>query len=567
MLGRIRAFLRDLWSLTKPYFVSEERWSALSLLLILVVLNVGQVYMLILLNQWYNGFYNALLEKNGPEFWRHILTFSIYAFIYVSLYTYYVYVMQALSIRWRRWLVNNLVDDWLGDRKFYRLSLQSMGTDNPDQRIAEDTRLFVDSTLSYTFNFMRNVITLVSFMAILWTLSGTVTLSLGGFSIDIPRFMVWMAITYAVAGTLITHFIGRKLAFINFDRQRREADFRFSLMRLRENAEGIALYRGEKSEQGILSDRFSAVITNYWQLMKYTKRVNFFTLFYGQASVIFPFLIQSPRYLSGAITLGDLMQTSSAFGRVQDALSWFIDRYAELTEWKATVDRLITFRAALVEAHKPPERSVQVAETSGNAIEVDDLAMDLPNGQTLISDLDLTFKPGEAVLITGQTGTGKSTLLRILSRLWPFGLGTVTLPAGARFLFLPQKPYLPLGTLRDVIAYPDVDKPPPDDQIGKVFEKLGMGSFKTRLDEVQNWASVLSGGEQQRIAIARAVFQKPDWLFMDEATAALDEPTEQRVYDMVKEMIPGATIVSVGHRSTLKAFHDRNVHLARTAPA
>jgi putative ATP-binding cassette transporter len=567
MSGRIRAFLGDLWSLTKPYFVSEERWSAWGFLAILVVLSLGQVYMLVLLNQWYNGFYNTFLDKDEAEFWRLILQFSIYALIYILLYTYYVYLMQALSIRWRRWLTNNLVDDWLSNRKYYRLVLQSMGTDNPDQRIAEDARLFVDSTLSYTFNFMRNVVTLFSFMAILWTLSGPVTLALGGLSVEIPRFMVWVAVIYAIIGTLLTHFIGRKLSTINFEKQRREADFRFSLMRLRENAEGIALYRGERSEHGILAERFAAVIANYWQYMKYNKRVNFFTLFYGQASVVFPFIIQSPRFFSGAITLGDLMQTSSAFGRVQESLSWFIDRYVELTEWKATIDRLSTFRAALIEAGKQPERAVNVSESPGQAIEIENLAMDLPNGRTLISDLDLTFKPGEAVLITGQTGTGKSTLLRILSRLWPFGAGKVTMPAGARYLFLPQKPYLPLGTLRDVIAYPDIDKPPPDDKVGEVLEELGMGSFRDRLDEQQNWAAVLSGGEQQRIAIVRAVFQKPDWLFMDEATAALDEPTEKRVYDMVKRLLPGTTVVSVGHRSTLKAFHDRNVHLTRTAPA
>jgi putative ATP-binding cassette transporter len=252
---------------------------------------------------------------------------------------------------------------------------------------------------------------------------------------------------------------------------------------------------------------------------------------------------------------------------VQDALSWFVDRYADLTEWKATIDRLTTFRAALAEAGRQPARAVEVNESAGNAIETSGLAMDLPNGRTLISDLDLTFKPGEAVLITGQTGTGKSTLLRILSRLWPFGAGKITLPAGARYLFLPQKPYLPLGTLRDAIAYPDIAEPPPDDKIGEVLEELGMGSFKTRLDERQNWASVLSGGEQQRIAIARAIFQKPDWLFLDEATAALDEPTEKRVYEMIKRIIPGATIVSVGHRGTLRAFHDRNIELKRTMPA
>ena len=387
MLGQIRAFLRDLWSLTKPYFVSEERWSAWGFLLLLVALNLGQVYMLILFNQWYNVFYNALVDKNGPEFWRLIWQFTIYAVIYVALYTYYVYLLQALTIRWRRWLTRDLIDDWLADRHYYRLALTSLGTDNPDQRVAEDVRLFVELTLGYTFNFMRNMVSLVSFMIILWALSGTVTLSLFGVSVDIPRFMVWMAIAYAVVGTILTHFIGRRLATINFERQRREADFRFSLMRLRENAEGIALYRGEKSEGGILSTRFAAVIENYWEYMKYTKRVNWFTLSYAQASVIFPFIIQAPRYLTDVIKLGDLIQTSSAFGKVQDALSWFVDRYADLTEWKATIDRLTTFRAALVAAGKQPDRAVQVSESPDKAIAIDDLAMDLPNGKTLISGL------------------------------------------------------------------------------------------------------------------------------------------------------------------------------------
>jgi putative ATP-binding cassette transporter len=467
-----------------------------------------------------------------------------------------------LQIRWRRWLTDNFVRDWMADQSYYRLQLNETATDNPDQRISEDVRLFVLQTLTICLDLLSNVVTLFSFLGILWGLSGTLTIPLGSMSIEIPGYMVWVALVYSAVGTWLTHKIGWPLARINFQQQRFEADFRFSLVRLRENAEGVALYNGEADEMQTLHARFASIFGNWWELMRYTKRLTWFTAGFGQIANVFPFVVAAPRYFTGAIELGGLMQTASAFGQVQGAMSWFVDSYSTLAEWKATVDRLTGFRASLART-AAAGTGIARATAPQEAISLDDVEIRLPGDRPLLAPTDLELAPGQSVLISGPSGSGKSTLFRVLAGLWPYGAGKVVLPAGTKLLFLPQRPYLPLGTLREIVTYPLEAGRVDDDAVRRALEDCQLGPLTTRLDEAQNWAQTLSPGEQQRVAFARTLLQRPDWLFLDEATAALDEKTEAHLYQLIQDRLPATTIISIGHRPGLGRFHDRQVTIVK----
>lgn len=560
MLSKTRAFLRDLWALTRPYWFSEERWFARGLLAVILTMNLGMVYLSVLFNEWYRIFYDALEQRDMPAFWHQIGRFSILAAIAIVIAVYQIYLRQMLMIRWRRWLTQRYLGEWLEQQTYYRMQLAGRAADNPDQRISEDLRLFVADTLTLVLGFISSAVTLVSFVGILWALSGDLTVPIGSQSVTIPGYMVWAALVYAILGTWLTHKIGRPLVRLNFDQQRFEADFRFGLMRFRENAEGVALYGGETEEQKLFGSRFSNVVANWWGIMRRQKRLTWFTSFYGQAAILFPFLVGAPRFFSGAIQLGGLIQISSAFGQVQTSLSWFVDAYTSLADWKATVDRLTGFRKVIADTHAAPN-APQIArrESEDGALSLDHVAVSLPQGGNLIADAGAHFAPGEAVLLTGPSGAGKSTLMRVLAGIWPFASGTIRIPAKARILFLPQKPYLPLGSLRTVLSYPQA--PGPDSALLEALDLCDLGHLKTRLDEEGNWALHLSPGEQQRLAFARALLFRPDWLVLDEATSALDEAAESRLYRLVRERLPKTGIVSVGHRSTLAAFHDRRLNL------
>jgi putative ATP-binding cassette transporter len=569
-------FLKDAWRLSRPYFISEEKWSAWGLLVSIIALNLSLVGMSVLLSFWNREFYNSLQDKNwrafiGLLFWyQHTDSglmpgFVWIAAVYIVVAVYRTYLNQWLQIRWRRWLTGHFMNEWLADRAYYRISLTTdraaLGTDNPDQRIAEDLRDFVDSTLSLGIGLLSNVVSLFSFVGILWGLSGDYPI----FGIAIPGYMVWVAVIYAAIGTTLTHFVGRPLVALSFRQQRVEADFRYALVRLRENVEGIALYGGEDEEKLNLRERFGHVIDNWWAIMRRTKLLNSLIAGYDQVAVIFPIIVAAPRYFAGQLPLGGLTQTAGAFGRVQDSLSWFIEAYSSLASWRATVERLTSFHRAIVVARSVTGKGFLRPSPAGDEVQVHGLTLSLPNGNSLLDGADIVFSPGRSVVVTGRSGSGKSTLFRAIAGIWPFGSGSVQMPA-ASTLFLPQRPYIPLGTLRQVISYPAPPDAYPQAAYAEALGDAGLPELLVHLDADDNWAQRLSGGEQQRVALARALLAKPAWLFMDEATASLDPESEEALYKILKQRLPGTTIVSIAHRPTVAAFHDERLVFKRAVP-
>jgi len=551
-----RSFLKGMWNLTRTYWSSEEKWRARLLLAVIVALNLGHVYILVLINEWYNRFYNALQSYDKDAFFHELGIFSMLAAVFIVVAVYELYLQQMLQIKWRRWMTERYLKEWLGDRAYYRMQLVDNRTDNPDQRISEDLQLFVSLTLRLSLGLLKATVTLVSFVAILWKLSGSITVPLGQYQLTVPGYMVWVAIVYSIIGTWLTAKIGRPLVGLNFNQQRYEADFRFSLVRLRENSESIAFYGGERQEELNFANRFKKIFENFYQLMKRQKKLTWFTAGYGQIAIIFPIVVAAPRYFSNQIQLGGLLQTSSAFGKVQDALSFFVESYTLLAEWQAVVNRLTGFVNNMNQVRSMPEQdAVKVIKGTSPAFAVAGLDVGLPNGQRLLENLELKIKTGESLLITGPSGCGKSTLMRTLAGIWPFGQGNISIPEGQRMLFLPQKSYLPLGSLRDVLLYPNSTGAVSDELIKEVLILCKLNDFTDKLDEVQDWSHILSLGEQQRVAFARALLLKPQWLFLDEATSALDEPTERVMYKLLQERLKDTSIISIGHRNTLTGYH------------
>jgi vitamin B12/bleomycin/antimicrobial peptide transport system ATP-binding/permease protein len=558
---RLRQLLPTAWAMIRPYWSSEDRWAAWGLLTVVIALTLAMVYMSVLFNQWNNTFYTALQERNRTVFFQQLAGLAGIVGFTIIFAVYQLYLNQMLEIRWRRWLTERYLRAWLADGAYYRMQLMARETDNPDQRIAEDVHLLISHTLALLMGGLRSVVTLVAFVAILWTLSGTLSVSLGGwFSVMVPGYMVWAAILYAVGGTWLTHRIGRPLVRLNYDKQRCEADFRFGLVRFRENTEGVALYRGEADELRGFRGLFESVVMNWWDIMRRQKHLTYFTSGYQQAAWIFPSLMAAPRYLNGDLTLGGLVQTIGAFSQVQSSLSFFIDSYKTIAEWCSVVERLSGFERALerVRIQAATGGGVQHVDGDGN-LTIKDVDLYLPNGQPLIADVNVSILRGETVLLGGASGLGKSTLFRAVAGIWPFGRGEVRGPRDRNVLFLPQKPYLPIGTLREVVSYPMPSGGVNDVTLREALEAVGLSRLAGRLGEAGHWALQLSPGEQQRIAFARALVQKPDWLFLDEATSAVDEATEARLYRLVRERLAGTTVFSVGHRPTLRPFHSRQL--------
>ena len=554
-MNRLSQLLRDTWLLTRPYFLtSDDRWAGLGLIAVLVGLNLGSVYLNVLFTEWNNLFYTALQEKNWPVFVHQMLRFCWLAALFIAAAVYQVYLNQMLQIRWRKWLTREYLDSWLDRRAYYRMQLANGTTDNPDQRISDDLRLFVQQTLGLSLGLLGSVVTLVSFLSMLWFLSGAYSFTAFGREITIPGYMVWFALGYAVLGTWLTNWVGRKLIRLNFDQQRYEADFRFSLVRVRENADAIALDGGEASEKRGLLTRFTSVVGNWWAIMRAQKQLTWLTAGYNQVAIVFPFVVASPGYFSGKFTLGILMQTASAFGQVQGSLSYIVNSYTDLAQWAAVVDRLSQFYAT-TETVNRAAGGLAVERVDQPTVSLENVAVDLPGETPLLAVPRLDFTAGRSALVTGPSGSGKSTLFRAIAGIWPFGSGTVRIPKDAHVMFLPQRPYLPVGSLREVLTYPQAPDSASDDRLREVLRLCLLPDLMTRLDEARHWALTLSPGEQQRVAFARVFLQKPDWLFVDEATAQLDEATERELYQRVGRELPHTTLVSIGHRSTLRAFH------------
>jgi putative ATP-binding cassette transporter len=560
-LGR---FFHQVGRLAAPYFASDEKVKAWGLLAAIVALNLGTVYIAVLFNDWNRLFYDALQEKNATVYWAQLGRFTYLAFAMIVVVVYKFYLTQMLELRWRQWMTNRTLKRWTEHHAFYQLELARFNSnhdtssatianppDNPDQRIAQDIRLFTTQSVDLSMGLLNAMVTLVSFVGILWGLSGPFSFSLGGQVIDIPGYMVWMALIYCLVGSVLSHYIGRPLIELNFQQEKVEANFRHHLVRVREYSEAIALDRGGPVERGQLNLRFGDVLANYLSVIKAQKRLIWFQSFFGQAAIIFPFLVAAPRFFSGAIQLGQLMQISSAFGKVQDSLSWFVDNYDSLASWRATTNRLISFDDSLSQIEAAPPVTIE----DSSSVSATDLQLALPNGEPLLNAASLVLSPGDTVLVKGASGSGKSTLLRAFAGIWPFTRGRLAMPADC--MFIPQKPYIGQGSLRAALAYPERSDHYTEAALKQALRDAFLPHLVEQLDREDAWSQKLSGGEQQRLAIARVFLKQPRWLFADEATSALDLPTQAAVYQRLVAMVKanGGALVSISHQPEIAQWH------------
>ena len=550
------------WRLMSAYWHSQEKWKARGLLAGVIALTLGQVYMLVLLNGWNNDFYNALQQRAFESFWPLIGQFAGFAFLHIIFAVYAVYVRQILEIKWRKWMTDKYLDRWLGHQTYYRLQVAGQDDmDNPDQRIADDVNSFVNLTLGLFVGVLKQATSLVAFVVILWNLSGSLDIPLGDTVLSVPGYMVFVTLIYSIVGTWLAHKVGRKLIRLNYDQQRFEADFRFSMVRVRENSESVAFYGGEKPELQNFRERFALVIGNFWGLMKRTKLLNFYVNGYAQIAIIVPVLMCAPQYFNGTMQLGGFMQTISAFGRVQDALSYFVQSYDSIARYVAVIRRLGGFAGHMEEAEALAP-SFDFTKNTSNALQLWQMDIALPDGRQLAEKLSIAVPAGKRLLISGGSGAGKSTLLRAIAGIWPYGTGEISLPTGWRTMFLPQRPYLPLGSLRRAIYYPQPVPENTDDNLTGLLERFGLQNLAGQLDAVDDWSRILSLGEQQRLAFIRILLLRPDIVFLDESTSALDEPREAQAYEILHQLLPQMAVVSVGHRSSLLNCHDKQLVLA-----
>ena len=568
------AFVKRVVKLAMPYFQSDQKWQARGLLLAIVLLNLATVYMAVQFNDWNGVFYDALQNKDEPVFWKQLTRFTYLAFGSIVIVVYKFYLTQVLEMRWRQWMTTYYLQRWLSNQTFYKLELtrfaksagtdlNTLNTDNPDQRISEDVNQFTTQTISLCMGLLNSVVTLVSFVGILWGLSGAFSFEMGGSSFTIPGYMLWAAVVYCLVGSVLTHYIGKSQISLNFFQQKYEADFRHHMVRVREYSEAIALDKGESVEKAQLDTRFTTVISNYLALIKAQKNLIWFTSFFGQAAIIFPFIVAAPRFFSGAIQLGQLMQISSAFGQVQNSLSWFVDSYSSLASWRATTDRLTSFDESMAKSEALLSTQTTV-DAGSDTLSTNDLTLSLPNGKVLLAHAALTAQAGDAILLNGPSGSGKSTLFRAFAGIWPYSKGQIQMPENA--MFIPQHPYFPNGSLRDALAYPEPATKYDDTALQTALTQALLPHLAERLDDHEAWGQMLSGGEQQRLAIARVLLKKPQWLFADETTSALDAEAENTLYKrlLAVVLLAKGAIISIAHRPSVAAFHNQTWTLEKT---
>jgi len=558
-----REFIVGLFHLITPYWNSEEKKSARLYLAGIITLTIAAVYMTLLLNEWFNSFYSALQNYDSDAVYRGLLRFTGLAFAHIAFAVYSYYLQQRLALRWRKWMTKNYLAKWTGQQMYYRLEMFSQGTaDNPDQRISEDINLFTARTLSFMSGLLRSATTIVCFIFVLWNLSEILSFSAAGQEFHIYGYLVWTALAYSVLGTWITHKVGHRLVSLNYLQQKLEADFRFSMVRLRETAESVAFYNGAAKEESFLSNRFMTLLRNTLFIIKKQKQLSWLTNSYAQIAIIFPFVVAVPRYLSQNISLGGLMQIANCFGKVQDAMSYFVDVYASLAEWQSCAERLLSFdkHIAAIEKETEEKSGSLVREETPDRLRLTDVTISVPamdeNKRTreIISSASCTIKSGEHVILKGPSGSGKSTLLRTLAGFWPYVKGHISMPAPSEMMFIPQKPYIPMGTSAEAASYPleTADK----EILSLLLVECGLSHLMEKPDTEADWSHILSLGEQQKLAFVRVFLRKPKWVFLDEATSAMDEETEEKMYRLLTAL-PGTTVISIGHRSTLDKWHDR----------
>lgn len=558
-----REFIVGLFHLITPYWNSEEKKSARLYLAGIITLTIAAVYMTLLLNEWFNSFYSALQNYDSGAVYSGLLRFTGLAFAHIAFAVYSYYLQQRLALRWRKWMTKNYLAKWTGQQMYYRLEMFSQGTaDNPDQRISEDINLFTARTLSFMSGLLRSATTIVCFIFVLWNLSEILSFSAAGQEFHIYGYLVWTALAYSVLGTWITHKVGHRLVSLNYLQQKLEADFRFSMVRLRETAESVAFYNGAAKEESFLSNRFMTLLRNTLFIIKKQKQLSWLTNSYAQIAIIFPFVVAVPRYLSQNISLGGLMQIANCFGKVQDAMSYFVDVYASLAEWQSCAERLLSFdkHIAAIEKETEEKSGSLVREETPDRLRLTDVTISVPamdeNKRTreIISSAACTIRSGEHVILKGPSGSGKSTLLRTLAGFWPYVKGHISMPASSEMMFIPQKPYIPMGTSAEAASYPleTADK----EILSPLLMEYGLSHLMEKPDTEADWSHILSLGEQQKLAFVRVFLRKPKWVFLDEATSAMDEETEEKMYRLLTAL-PGTTVISIGHRSTLDKWHDR----------
>lgn len=558
-----REFIVGLFHLITPYWNSEEKKSARLYLAAIITLTIAAVYMTLLLNEWFNSFYSALQNYDSDAVYRGLLRFTGLAFAHIAFAVYSYYLQQRLALRWRKWMTKNYLAKWTGQQMYYRLEMFSQGTaDNPDQRISEDINLFTARTLSFMSGLLRSATTIVCFIFVLWNLSEVLSFSAAGQEFHIYGYLVWTALAYSVFGTWITHKVGHRLVSLNYLQQKLEADFRFSMVRLRETAESVAFYNGAAKEEAFLSNRFMTLLRNTLFIIKKQKQLSWLTNSYAQIAIIFPFVVAVPRYLSQNISLGGLMQIANCFGKVQDAMSYFVDVYASLAEWQSCAERLLSFdkHIAAIEKETEEKSGSLVREETHDRLRLADVTISVPamdeNKRTreIISSASCTIKSGEHVILKGPSGSGKSTLLRTLAGFWPYVKGHISMPAPSEMMFIPQKPYIPMGTSAEAASYPL--ETADEEILSPLLVECGLSHLMEKTDTEADWSHILSLGEQQKLAFVRVFLRKPKWVFLDEATSAMDEETEEKMYRLLTAL-PGTTVISIGHRSTLDKWHDR----------